>query len=404
MNPKNVQFKNAHGKLLMGHLEVPVDKHPHNFALFAHCFTCTKDHTAVRNISRALVSEGFGVLRFDFTGLGESEGDFADTSFSGNVEDLVGAAAFLKESHKAPTLLVGHSLGGAAVLLAAEKIASVQAVATLAAPSSPAHLKGLLRSSAEEIRLRGEARVDLGGTPFTITRQFLEDLEEHQLKKSLGQLKIPLLLLHSPQDRIVAIEHAEALYKAAYHPKSFISLDGADHLLTNTKDSRYAGTVIAAWAGRYLEFPEVAELRSDHQVVAGLGAGDGYTTLLKAGEHMMVADEPQSFGGNNFGPSPYQLVSAGLAACTAMTLHMYARRKAWPLEEVRVHTSYSKSHAEDCGNCEAEGARLDTFERVLELSGPLDESQKARLLEIANKCPVHRTLHSDIRIPTRLAK
>jgi putative redox protein len=404
MNLKKIRFKNREGHELEGRLEFPIDSHPHNFALFAHCFTCTKNLTAVRNISNALVSKGFGVLRFDFTGLGDSEGEFASTNFSGNVEDLIDAAEFLRQSYKAPSLLVGHSLGGAAAIFAAEKIQSVTAIATIGTPSEPIHVKQQLQNKLEEIRTEGQARVSLGGRDFTIRQQFLDDLENKELLVTLNRFRKPLLLLHSPQDAIVGIKHAEVLYRNAHHPKSFVSLDGADHLLSKKVDSFYAGDVIASWVQRYISLPEPVVIQTEHQVVAGLGDSEGYTTLLKAGRHYLTADEPLSAGGNDFGPSPYELVSAGLAACTAMTLQMYAKRKNWPLENVKVHTSYSKSHAEDCQNCESEQSKLNLFQRLVELSGPLDQKQRQRFLEIANKCPVHRTLHGNIRIITKLVE
>jgi len=404
MNLKKVRFQNREGHELAGRLELPIDSQPHNFALFAHCFTCTKNLTAVRNISTALVSRGFGVLRFDFTGLGESEGEFSETNFSGNVEDLIDAAEFLSNSYKSPSLLIGHSLGGAAAIFAAANIESVTAIATIGAPSEPIHVKKQLTGKLSEIENHGQATVDLGGREFTVRQQFLDDLEDKKLLTSIKSLRKALLFLHSPQDAIVGIRNAEELYLNAHHPKSFISLDGADHLLSEKKDSLYAGDVIASWAKRYVLIPQVPLLDTDHQVVAGLDVGEGFTTSMKVGRHYMTADEPVSAGGNDFGPSPYELVSAGLASCTAMTLQMYAKRKSWPLEHVKVHTSYGKNHAEDCKNCESGQAKIDTFQRTVELKGPLSPEQRNRLLEIANKCPVHRTLHSEIRIITELVE
>lgn len=402
MNLKKVAFKNKEGQQLVGRLEMPIDQHPHNFVLFAHCFTCTKNLSAVKNISRALVSNGFGVLRFDFTGLGESEGDFEDTTFSGNVADLVAASDFLGNQYKAPALFIGHSLGGAAVLLAARQVPSVMAVATIGAPSNPHHVKHLLASSIEEIKAQGLARVQIGGRDFTIKKQFLEDLEARSMAEISKGLRKPILILHSPQDTTVAIKNAEEIYLASHHPKSFISLDSADHLLSNPRDSEYAGSIIASWAHRYLEIPAGRALHTTHQVMASLAADEGFTTQMKVGNHYMTADEPTDVGGQDFGPSPYELVSAGLAACTAMTLQLYAKRKGWPLEQVKVHTSYGKTHAKDCEDCESEQAKIDTFHRELQLSGALDEKQRLRMLEIANKCPVHRTLHSTTQILTKL--
>ncbi|MEN1783820.1 MAG: bifunctional alpha/beta hydrolase/OsmC family protein [Bacteroidota bacterium] len=404
MNAEKITFSNASGQPLVGRLELPADRHPHNYALFAHCFTCSKNLLAAKSISRALTAQGFGVLRFDFTGLGESEGDFADTNFSGNVADLVSAANFLATNYASPTLLVGHSLGGAAVIFAAAAIASVEAIATLGAPATPQHVKHLLSSKLEDIESSGKAVVTLSGRDFTIKKQFLDDLEHQQLPTTLKKLRKPLLILHAPQDDTVGIQNAEELYKAAHHPKSFVSLDGADHLLTNKADAHYAGGVIAGWAKRYVTIKERVnpDLKSTHDVVASLDKDHDFTTHLKVGRHYMLADEPESFGGNDFGPSPYELVSAGLAACTVMTLQLYAKRKGWPLESVVVHTSYSKTHAQDCENCEDSQAKIDTFHRELQLNGPLDEVQQKRLLEIADKCPVHKTLHSETQVITTL--
>ena len=402
MKAQKVTFQNSDGQELVGWLELPADQLPHNFALFAHCFTCNKNLVAVRNISKALAQKGFGVLRFDFTGLGESEGDFADTNFSGNVEDLVAAAHYLEAEQQAPALLVGHSLGGAAVIFAAAQLEGVRAVATIGAPSDPQHVTHLLDSRLEEIKETGSARVKVGGRPFTIKKQFLDDLEAHTLPKVARNLRKALLILHSPQDSIVEIKNAEEIYHAAHHPKSFVTLDGANHLMSRSEDSHYAGHVIAAWASRYVPLPEKTTLKSKHQVVASLDGDAGFTTDMKIGDHYFTADEPVDFGGNNFGPSPYELVSAGLSACTVMTLQMYAKRKGWDLQNVEVHTSYSKTHAEDCANCDSDKARIDTFHREIRLSGELDEKQRQRLMEIADRCPVHRTLHSETQVITKL--
>lgn len=402
MSLQKVNFYNKSGQQLAGRLELPANQLPHNFVLFAHCFTCNKNLLALKNISKSLTSNGFGVLRFDFTGLGESEGDFADTNFSGNVEDLVAAADYLRKTYKAPGLLIGHSLGGAAALIAASEITSIKAIATIAAPSNPVHVKNLLRSNIEEINLKGKAVVNIGGRDFTIKKQFLEDLERKTLPQIVKELRKPILILHSPQDQIVGIKNAEEIYVAAHHPKSFISLDGADHLLSNKKDSTYAGSVISGWAKRYLEIPPDKRVSSEHQVVASLDSDDAFSTSMKVGNHYMMADEPEEFGGNDFGPSPYELVSAGLSACTAMTIQMYVKRKGWDLQNVEVHTSYSKSHAEDCQDCESPGTKIDTFHRELKLTGSIDEKKAQRILEIADKCPVHKTLHSEAQIITRL--
>ena len=402
MNLQKITFQNKEGETLVGRLEMPADRHPHNYAIFAHCFTCNKNLLAVKNISRALTASGFAVLRFDFTGLGESEGDFEDTNFSGNVSDLVAAARFLEQSYEAPTLLVGHSLGGAAVIFAAAKIASIRAVATIGAPSNPIHVKHLFKSTIPEIEASGKAVVNLSGRDFTIKKQFLDDLDSNSLMTIVKELRKAILILHSPQDDTVGIKNAEEIYVAAHHPKSFVSLDGADHLLTRKEDSQYVGALIARWSKRYVSLTKNKVLTTKHQVVASLDASDGFTTAMKVGNHFMTADEPVAFGGNDYGPSPYELVSAGLSACTVMTLQMYAKRKNWALENVQVHTSFDKSHAKDCEACETDSAKLDTFYREITISGALDEKQKLRLLQIADKCPVHKTLHSNVQVITKL--
>lgn len=403
MNLQKVIFKNKEGHSLVGRLELPVNQHPHNYAIFAHCFTCNKNLTAIKNISRTLSAKGFGVLRFDFTGLGESEGEFGDSNFSGNIEDLTAASDYLTANYQAPALLIGHSLGGAAAIFAASEIDSIQAVATVGAPSDPEHVKHLLRNSVAEIEQNGKAIVNIGGRDFTIRKQFLDDLEQKTLSATITNLRKPLLILHSPQDRTVGIQNAEEIYKAAHHPKSFISLDGADHLLMNKKDSIYVGEVISGWAKRYLKIDEEAQLPyTKHQVVASLDFEDGFTTNMKVGNHNIIADEPISYGGNDFGPSPYDLISAGLSACTAMTLQMYAKRKNWHIENVEVHTSHSKIHAEDCEDCESSKTKIDTFHRQIKITGNFDTNQLKRLLQIADKCPVHKTLHDEAQIISKL--
>ena len=402
MNTAKLQFPSRQGHQLMGRLVLPADRKPHNFVVFAHCFTCTKNLAAVRNISAALARAGFGVLRFDFTGLGESEGEFSDTTFSGNVEDLEDAAAFLKENYLPPGLLVGHSLGGAAVIFAAARLPSVKAVATLGAPADPKHVTRLIQSDVTEIEAEGKARVTIGGREFTIKKNFLEDLQSHGLPQIVKKLGRAILILHSPQDTIVSIKNAEEIYLAARHPKSFVSLDGADHLLSSEADSVYAGNVISGWAGRYLLQPEPSRPKSDHQVVASLDREDSFTTNMKVGNHYLTADEPVDFGGHDFGPSPYELLSASLSACTVMTLHMYARRKDWPLDTVEVHITYGKEHARDGVAClDDPNAKIDTFQREITLIGDLDDTQRKRLLQIADRCPVHRTLHSPTQVITR---
>jgi len=398
MSIEKFSFKNPEGHMLAAKLLMPIDQQPHAFAIFAHCFTCSKNLSAIKYISDALSHAGIAVLSFDFTGLGQSEGEFADTNFSSNVEDLLAAAKALEERYQAPSLLVGHSLGGAAVLVAGAKIPSIKAVVTVGAPSNPSHVQHLFETDVKEIEQKEVANVSIGGRPFVVKKQFLEDINGQNMKGVIHGLKKPLLVMHSPQDTTVGVENAAEIYQHALHPKSFISLDGADHLLTNKEDSKYAGQVIASWANRYLPRSEDKQLRSDQQVVVQIGS-QGYTSEILAGKHRLRADEPESVGGNDFGPNPYDLLLSSLGACTAMTLRMYADRKKWPLEEVNVHLSHKKDYAQDCDSHSSAG-KIDQIQRVIEIKGDLDGIQRKRLLEIADKCPVHRTLHNEVEVKT----
>ncbi|MEM7572404.1 MAG: bifunctional alpha/beta hydrolase/OsmC family protein [Bacteroidota bacterium] len=397
-----VEIHNTSGQQLRANLSLPIDQEAYAYAIFAHCFTCSSSLLAVRQISRALNMEGIGVLRFDFTGLGGSEGDFSTTNFTTNIADLLSAADWLSENYQAPSLLVGHSLGGAAVICAAQQLPSVAAVATLGAPFDPAHVEDLLgEEGRQEILAKGEANINIGGRPFKIQQQFLDDLGRYSAKEHIAHLGKALLVMHSPQDSTVGIDEAAKIYHAARHPKSFVSLDGADHLLTQKSDALYAGKVIAGWSTRYVQPPKGSPLKSNHSVAVRLG-DHGFTTEIMVRQHHLTADEPESVGGNDFGPSPYELVSAGLGACTAMTMHMYARRKKWPLEEVIVHIDHRKDYATDMVDIENGQAKIDHFERQIDIKGELDEEQRQRLLEIADRCPVHRTLHSPVEIRTTL--
>lgn len=404
MSFEKVVFKNKNNQELEGRMEFPANQHPHNYVIFAHCFTGNKNFSAVIDISRALTAEGFAVLRFDFTGLGDSEGTFEDTNFSHNIEDLVAAAEYLTKNHKAPTMIVGHSLGGTAGIYASDRIESVKAVVTIGSPVDPDHIKHLLKNDLEEIQKSGKALVNIGGRDFTIKKSFLDDLDKEAYDEILQELHKPILIFHSPQDEIVPIGCAEELYVAARHPKSFVSLDGADHLLTKEKDATYVGKVCASWALRYLAISEEEGLKTKHEVMASLDKTDGFTTKMKLGKHYLTADEPEEFGGNNFGPNPYEYVSGGLSACTAMTVQLYAKRKKWNLENVEVHVNYEKDHEPDCENCEDENTKIDTFNRVVKLVGNLDEKQRKKLLEIADKCPVHKSLTSKVQINTKLVE
>lgn len=413
MKSRPIEFRNAEGVSLAGTLETPGHASPHAWCVFAHVFTGSKDLGAAVHISRALCAEGFGVLRFDFTGLGQSEGDFAATNFSSNVQDIVAAAAYLAEHHQAPALLVGHSLGGTATLKAAREIDSCRAVVSIGSPADPEHILHLLEDRLDDIESEGQARVTIAGRQFCIRKQFIEDVRAQDWQQWLRKLDRPLLILHSPADEVVDIHNAALIYKHAPHPKSFVSLDDADHLLSKPADARYAGQLIASWALRYLPWPaqEEKEPRADtigtaavskaEGVVAHIGR-DRFRTEVRAAGHTLVADEPESVGGENAGPSPYDLLSAALGTCTAMTLRMYADQKGWPLDEVEVRVRHEKIHARDCDDCETREGRIDQLQRSLVVRGELDETQRKRLLEIADRCPVHRTLNGEVKIRTTL--
>jgi putative redox protein len=399
-----VSFDGSQGGLLSARLDLPAAPAV-AYALFAHCFTCSKDVVAASRVAAGLTRHGIGVLRFDFTGLGSSDGEFAHTNFSSNLDDLRRAAAWLTEHHCAPQLLVGHSLGGAAVLAVAADLPSVQAVATIGAPSDVRHVERLLGDQLPLIESHGEAEVQLAGRSFKICRQFVEDLRSVPLAERVAALHRALLILHSPVDQIVGIDHAAAIFGAARHPKSFVAVDAADHLLTRRTDSDFAASVIGSWAHRYLHDESgaaPAPAPTAQAVVAETTQGP-YLNHVVVGSHQFLVDEPESIGGFDAGPAPYDLLSSALGACTSMTLRMYANRKKLPLDRVSVEVQHGKVHADDCAEC-AEGrvGLIDRFERVVHLTGDLTDEQRAALLAIANKCPVHRTLEASSVISTRL--
>jgi uncharacterized OsmC-like protein/esterase/lipase len=404
MEYKKVSFKNEYGLNISGRMDLPADRDPLAYALFAHCFTCTKNLKAIAHICRALTDQGMAVLRFDFTGLGESQGDFSETNFSSNIKDLIAAADFMKKEFEPPGILIGHSLGGAAMLHAGSRIESTRAVVTIGAPADTIQLKDSIKDSWKNIEKEGVAKIAIGGRSFTVKKQFLDDLEKIQMQKAIRHLKKPLLIFHSPVDEIVDAENAATIFKAAFHPKSFISLDKADHLLSNEADAMYVGSVIAAWAEKYVDIPEKRkwiEDPQDNRVVARIGQTPYRTDILANGHHL-VADEPRAIGGGNLGPTPYDLLVSGLGACTCMTLRMYADRKKWPVDSISVKLKHEKIHAEDCRNCETKSGKLDQIELEIEIKGDLDPDQKKRMLEIAEKCPVHKTLHSEMITNTSL--
>ncbi|MEM9343966.1 MAG: alpha/beta fold hydrolase [Pseudomonadota bacterium] len=402
MPTERIEFPGHDGQMLAARFDLP-DGPLLATALFAHCFTCSKDIPAARRIAARLAGMGIAVLRFDFTGLGHSEGEFENTTFSSNVADLKAAAAWLTEQGRAPKMLIGHSLGGAAVLRAAPDLPSVRAVATIGAPFDPEHVTHNFGTSLDTIHSEGVAEVDLGGRMFRIKREFVADVAAEKLGPSLAGLKRALLVLHAPTDNVVGIENATNIFMAAKHPKSFVTLDNADHLVTRAEDAEYVADVIAAWSDRYLDLAPPAPPIGAPEGVVRVSEADpeGFLQDIDNGpHHHAVADEPLAYGGTNKGMSPYGFVSAGLGACTSMTIRMYARRKGWPLDGVSVDITHDKVHAQDV---EAHGQKIDRFRRRIRLEGDLDDEMRAKLMEIADKCPVHRTLERVSEIETVLA-
>ncbi len=390
-------FPNSNGEILSGKLELPIGR-PKAYALFAHCFTCSKDIIAPNVISRKLTDNGIAVLRFDFTGLGNSQGDFSNTNFSSNVEDLISASEELGRQFKAPEILIGHSLGGAAVLKAATKLNDIKAVVTLAAPSSVDHVSHLFANDIEKIEKEGVAEVQLAGRTFTIKKQFINDINETEILKEVRNFKKALLVMHSPFDDTVGIEHASKIYDAAKHPKSFITLDSADHLLMNRNDASYAADIIGAWVQRYiLQSFEKPKLGKGEVIVQSRPQGK-FTHDVFTKDHAFIADEPKSVKGNHLGMNPYEILLASLGACTAMTLRMYADRKGIDLKDTKVRLKHEKIHAKDCEDCETKTGLVDKIDKEIFIEGDFDEGQKQRLLEIAERCPVNKTLQSEIKI------
>ncbi|SDI08758.1 bifunctional alpha/beta hydrolase/OsmC family protein [Lutimaribacter saemankumensis] len=403
MPSERIGFPGHDGQTLAARLDLPDGPHLAT-AVFAHCFTCGKDIPAARRISARLAAMGIAVLRFDFTGLGHSGGEFANTSFLSNVKDIEKAADYLAGRGMAPTLLIGHSLGGAAVIRAAGAIPGIRAVATLGAPHDPGHVLRHLDDALPEIRRHGQARVDLGGRPFTIGEDFVQDVSTAKLDDALAGMKAALLVMHAPRDSVVGIDNATQIFAAKKHPKSFVTLDAADHLITNPADAEYAAEVIAAWAGRYLDLKPPAPPPGAPEGIVRVSEADpkGFLQDVQDGpHHHALADEPAAYGGTNRGMSPYGFLAAGLGACTSMTIRMYARRKGWPLVHVSVDVSHDKVHAQDAATRGTD--KVDLFTRRITLEGDLDEAQRARLLEIADRCPVHRTLERSAKVQTELA-
>ncbi len=414
-----LEFQNSQGHTLSGLLETPPpDVATQRYALFAHCFTCGKDIAAASRISRALAARGIAVLRFDFTGLGNSDGDFANTSFTSNVQDLIAAAKALEYDHAAPVMLIGHSLGGAAVLAAAHELPSVEAVVTIASPATAKHVEHLFSGVRGEMQATGEAEVQVGHRRFRVRKQFLDDLEHYTDAEHIRRLKRALLIFHSPVDEIVPIEEAAKIYKAALHPKSFISLCQADHLLTNREDAEYVAETLVAWASRYLKLRAHAEeagtgtapAAEPGEVVVTERAGR-FLRGLYTEHHQLLADEPQAAGGTDLGPSPYDLLLMALGACTSMTIRMYAEHKGLPLDDVEVRLRHERIHVDDCeadvdeavlAAADKQG-RIERIERRIDLTGHLTDAERRRVLDIADRCPVHRTLTGQPHVVSRLA-
>lgn len=399
-----LSFKGASGAELAARLDVPAGS-IRAYAVFAHCFTCTKDILGAKRLAVALARQGIAVLRFDFTGLGSSEGEFASTNFSSNVQDIVSAAEYLAENYEAPSFLIGHSLGGAAVLAAKQYIPSIKALATIGAPFDPEHVLHNIGSGLEDVERDGEAKVHIGGRPFHLQKQFLEDVRSTKLTEAISKLHCPLLVMHAPLDATVGIENATQIFMAAKHPKSFVSLDNADHLLTRADDAEFAASVLEGWVSRYLKgAPKTTHDATAHEIIVSETGTGKYQNTIDMGPFHMLADEPTSMGGLNSGPSPYDLLGASLGACTSMTLRMYANVKKWDIGRISVEVSHEKIHAKDCEDCaediQAQGGKLDHFTRVIHVEGVDDEAVINKLIEIADKCPVHRTLEAKAHIST----
>jgi len=405
MGMERATFKNSAGNALAARLDLPDGPHLAT-AIFAHCFTCSKDIHAARRIAGCLAAMGIAVLRFDFTGLGHSDGEFANTTFTSNVDDLVAAADYLTDRQMAPQILIGHSLGGAAVLRAAGRIDSVKAVATIGAPFDPDHVTHNFGDALDRIRSDGSAEVDLGGRSFRIGKAFVEDVQASKLAPAIAGLKRALLVLHAPRDEVVGIDNATRIFMAAKHPKSFVTLDTADHLITGPRDADYAAEVIAAWVGRYVPLSPPAPPPGAPEGVVRVAEADpdGFLQDVTVGaRHRLVADEPEAYGGTDQGLSPYGFLAAGLGACTSMTIRMYARRKGWKLSHVSVDVTHDKVHAQDAGQTNGgPGEKIDRFTRLVRLEGDLSDDQRVRLMEIADKCPVHRTLERGAQIDTAM--
>lgn len=401
---QRLDFEGSLGAKLSARLDLP-SRPIRAYAIFAHCFTCSKELHATRRISATLSQQGIAVLRFDFTGLGKSGGDFASTNFSSNRQDLIIASDYLREHFDAPSLMIGHSLGGAAVLSVAGEIPEVKAVVTIGAPAEAEHVVHNFGAKLDEIEGNGEAEVSLGGRAFTIRKQFLDDLLSNDVLAKVEKLKKPLLVMHSPIDETVGVNNATRIFVAAKHPKSYVSLDQADHLVSHDRDADFAASIISAWADRYISLPLDDKSETEAGFVKVTETGEGkFQNLVSVGSHNLLGDEPKSVGGLDSGPSPYDYLASALGTCTSMTMRMYADFKKLDIGKISVEVSHSKIHAKDCLTCtddeKSEGGKIDVFERRVEIDGLEDETLKAKMLEIADKCPVHKTLEKGAKVET----
>lgn len=404
-SPLKVTFDGSLGAELAGRLDLPTGP-IRAYALFAHCFTCSKDIFAAKRIASQLSAQGIAVLRFDFTGLGSSDGEFSNTNFSSNIQDLIKAVDFMRHSYEAPAILIGHSLGGAAVLAAAPLVPEVKAVVTIGAPADAHHVTHNFGSNLDTIEKEGEVNLSLAGRPFTIKKQFIDDLNETSVKHSVANMKKALMVMHSPIDATVGIENAGEIFAAAKHPKSFVSLDDADHLLTRAEDASYAATVIAAWASRFVGGEESADTKHEGGVLVSETGQGKFQNAIRAGKHYLLADEPVKVGGLDTGPGPYDYLAASLGACTAMTMRMYADFKKHKIGRISVEVNHGKIYAKDCHECSEsmieKGGKVDRFERIITIDGEIDDAMREKLLEIADKCPVHKTLEKGAAVATQV--
>ena len=396
---ERIEFNNADGLKLAAALIRPTGSAPRAYALFAHCFTCGKNSSAAARISRTLAERGVAVLRFDFTGLGNSEGEFGNSGFSSNLRDLVAAADFMREEFAAPVLMIGHSLGGTAVLAAAIQVAECRGVVTIGSPSTPVHVLKSIKLQGQQSAQEGRIPATIGGREFHVSQSFLDDFKQNPVSDRIQKLKRALLVFHAPFDEVVSIDEAGKIFQQAHHPKSFVSLDGANHLVTNKDDARYVAETIAVWAQRFLPEPieeDLTEVTGGHVVVGE--ANQKFTREVASDNHRWLADEPLSMGGADLGPDPYEHLLAALGTCTSMTIRMYANRKEWPLDDVQIELSHRRAHVDDCADCDGAAKKLDLIERRVTISGDLTEKQLARLHQIADRCPVHKTLSGDLKI------